>query len=1671
MSVFLMLTFLPSMLPVNYVFASNNGPTAPEATSFEPVDATDMVNLSTGDLSYVMPLLNIPSPEGGYPLSLSYHAGIAMDQEASWVGLGWSLNPGAINRNVSGLPDDWKEGTKADVIYNIGGESKQKNFSASVGWGNAGSIGLYISSSSNRAFGGEGSYSSSTDFGVSGSLGGLGGRVGTNGVGINFDIVKAIAVQAVNADTGAASEVFLKGHNKTLFTVGIDANFKTGSVTGSISKNGIGISLGTNYGSLNIGQGSIGLYGNNALSTNLNLEITGFTLMIPFYNVASISYSERKTKYWVYDRLGYDGIGSLYADNLAFRNNNDDLWFANHFDSYESTYEHNKVNQLKTNNYAFISYDDYMVSGQGISGEMSPKILEAGALKNKYQKIEVNSEGNLKSGIEFYIPTSNFQKGLSKLNNNIHFYFENFYASYLESEIDSWDLVSNFGSLQDLKEYQPNNNFNSISPNGKSNYNAITKQAYKGNFVETYTNQELNSGFPLGFIESSSKGFFRNNHVGKKTNDGIGAFKITTIDGKTYHYSLPVYQKEKFSRSAGLEEDIYQEFYEEQSLDSYATHWLLTAVTGPDYIDLNDNHKVDNNDYGYWVNFEYGKWSDGYSWRNPAGNLDYNDSEKTKSYQWGIKEIYYLNKINTRTHSAFFIKEVRKDNYSTGIHIGQSRTNMKIFSHPILGYQTGNVLKGNDGYYLKGAYQNLKFGNYYSAINARANVDDYYYISTSSSHKTLKLNKILLYKNENIPNDIINQNVNETTGTLTADIFIKEELNWDFNDGNVTTEPTKIIKDVQYSGEFYQNVLDVNDVDFSSIKAQSSKIIDFGYSYELFDEVPNAVTGRLTLKHLGNNGKNGVSLIPPYYFDYQSATYSRNFDDWGYNTGTQAGSLKKIRTPTGADIDVIYEEDDYHQEIIPTRRVFDHKLQFNFSIVNNKLQIIVEDEQGSDKNINFNDFFETGKTDLDLWTCYVKDYFSGGCNTRSATIDIPKVEVDVISVDINSITLETNISYTEDNNGGLNELLNNSPFGLEHHTNMIRIDKLRNECESPDGCINVTPRLVMEYYLYGNKDIQDVNGGGIRVKSIKTSNVVGKVYSTNYYYNHPNFNKNKGDINYRSSGVTSYAPAKYIKEVKYINELPSPYVIYEYVTLEKTGNNKFNGKTQYQFKVLNNLIDNATEFSIGDMLKISKLQDDTSQITLDNVGETINGSYNKFVLEDNLASIGSLLKVNSFNEYGQLMKTTENNYKSNLEKEQGIIEESFTTTKMLNDDNDFTVNFTTSSKIKYPNVIESIKTSEGGIVKTGYNDVYDFNTGQVIETRSTNSRDEEVKSVSVPAYTRYSAMGSKVDNHTNKNMLSQQAMSKSYIKENGQWSIVGIGISTWQPSDTTNVWRKHKTYTWDGESNSEGLLTNYQDSNDDGFNWSDPEAVQPDDWKQLSETTLYNNYSMPLEIKDINGNKASTKMGDKDSKIYSTGNAAYDQMFYSGSEDLAVTTESGGVAKDMGYYDNSIFHTGKSSLRISSGQTAYTVAVKDTTERAYKVSLWAKKGTYTSTRVKVGTSNIPYNDAEIVIAGDWVQLNFYFTLNSDQTVSVTSNGSDVYVDDFRLHPVTSTITSYVYNEWDELTHIIGANNMATKYKYDSMGRLKETFTEAADFNGADSGGFIRISENNYTYKY
>src|ERR1700748_1872279 len=101
------------ILPATRSFALTTGPSQPEVQSFEPVGTTQMVDLFSGDFTYNIPLMDIE----GYPVNIAYHSGANIEQEASWVSLGWIINPGDIGRNVRGMPDDFSGDTLVKKLH------------------------------------------------------------------------------------------------------------------------------------------------------------------------------------------------------------------------------------------------------------------------------------------------------------------------------------------------------------------------------------------------------------------------------------------------------------------------------------------------------------------------------------------------------------------------------------------------------------------------------------------------------------------------------------------------------------------------------------------------------------------------------------------------------------------------------------------------------------------------------------------------------------------------------------------------------------------------------------------------------------------------------------------------------------------------------------------------------------------------------------------------------------------------------------------------------------------------------------------------------------------------------------------------------------------------------------------------------------------------------------------------------------------------------------------------------------------------------------------------------------------------------------------------------------------------------------------------------------------
>ncbi|RUT71314.1 hypothetical protein D0817_05410 [Flavobacterium cupreum] len=888
------------------------------------------------------------------------------------------------------------------------------------------------------------------------------------------------------------------------------------------------------------------------------------------------------------------------------------------------------------------------------------------------------------------------------------------------------------------------------------------------------------------------------------------------------------------------------------------------------------------------------------------------------------------------------------------------------------GVRSRNLIVGKNGYkYYDGFYE----------LNVPVSSPPaYWYMDAQwgqfikfNTHKSLRLSKILLLKNEN-------SNLSKSAGTPTPSNFkgqIKfvdffHEVNL-FN-GAAYRNNTVVGANKTWYGEYYNNVYDSQDLSGKDLEQKAIKTIIFDYALNtnsLAKNAPNLEStnyGRLTLNSVQFLGKESSKIIPPYKFSYiNTANYDASKEDnWGYyKDNPSMWSLNKIITPLGAEISITYESDDFDKEAVSAQ----------------------------------------------------------------------------------STVLSTS----------------------------------------------------------------DKNSGGIRVReiSVKENSVVKS--SIKYFYNIPGFAENKGDINYKSSGITSYMPSKTFKEVKYLSELPSPGVLYEYVTVKNySTDNKLGSVQEYNFNVLTpDIASVATSLKIPNILEIEKLQN--SPWGGASNGESYDLNFSRFSIKDMTATIGRLKQVKTFNNVGQLLFKTQNSYKDISNIRQGISEETFSIYKRVNDNSNLTYRLGSTSKIRFPNILESTSVAQGGYTATTFIDKLNFLTGEVLESHSTSSTGKSIMSKTIPAHIKYPKMGSKADDITYKNMLSQTAANYSYILNNGIWKETSVGITTWNnvwaykditgsvaepTADKEKIWRKHKSYIWNGPKDPDGVATGYVSTNDtdDGFIWDLPAGVgvnvaQPSQWKQISETTLYDHFSAPLEMKDINGNYSSSKKGDNDSKIITTGNARYGEMFFAGAENISGTENTSapstnwleqGLQMINARRSTTYFHTGKRSIEATN-TSSFGVLLSGTLINGipqhkagkYKVSVWVEKTNADKAQLKVNGTVVNFM-ANSPSAGNWILKTAYIDVPSGNcTVYLSSNDTTtVYFDDLMLRPLASSIAGYVYNEWDELTYIIGNNGLATRFEYDKAGRLIKTYSEIIDDlpNGI-TGGFKLVKSNTYNNKY
>ena len=1600
-----LLIFFPTLVPIN-LFASNNGPKSPEAASFEPVDATDMVNLITGQYSYVLPLLNVPSPEGGYPLALSYHAGIAIDQESSWTGLGWNVNPGAIDRNVNGYPDDYNSSHLNEYFYDSGGTINR--YALSIGYDGYGvSAGLGFNWGSDQALSGSvsigivgvGSIDFSDKEGVNASVNVLSINYEGLSAGINYSTRDKWSGNVGYSDNQGGFNISTNG---TLSMNGGGVGISI-STSGSVSLSALGVNLASSgSGDHSISVGGIGMNTsfNNTMKQgdyNTSQSSSNYFLPIPTpVGFFSLSFGKQTFKYWmsknennsvsgpIYFNSGVQNITTTYQVWVPLNNHEltDGHWetrtrttATNGFMDINETpilnNELSKESKLINNNIDFPSYDNYNIQAQGISGSMSPTLYENGALFGLSGK--ENKDG-YKLNYSTQITSTSPIPDNAKFDNKPNFYLDNEISSYLNTNVSNALFNSSSSNANILNHYT----------SGVENAAKLRRKT--STFVEYYTNNEIiNNSATLkqnGYLKENVSGFDRS----IMPKNGIGAFKITAVDGKTYHYSLPVYNHEIITRTFGtiLERPNESEsYFEKRQLEPFATHWLLTVVTGPDYVDNGDGIAGEG-DLGYWVSFEYGKWTDSYIWKAPYKKETIIDDSNPAIKTWirGRKQLYYLDKVKTRTHTALFIKSERTDAPSE---------NWAYFSVN----------------HLEGAGPS---GNPY--------VDRF----TVPSQKQLQLDKIILLKNQD-------NTVDKTSGT-------------DSNQKVIIGYPNseKSYETAKYN--IYDNIFDSND-NWQGCISKAVKIIDFSYDTSL---VPG--DNRLTLKSINFKGKSGSSVLPPYQFDYINDTNTFNIDNkdgWGYPLIPETFSLNKITTPQGGTINIGYETNKF------------------ISIVSQKLD------------------FSTANTTYFTADGVAKTISIGNSNNYPITVG------QVV-----------NINYLKNRTIPHSEIIRDAYNGPGHISAIL--PGVGNYQVVFDGPITTTSTVLCCGFSgsYGTSlsvsiDLNSIPyaGGGPRVANLKVSDGINN-YITSYKYG-----QNEDGI-----GYVSYVPysQNVAKEVPYSSELPAPRVMYEYVTIRSNKEGfASEGKIRYKFNVMKSKDLNKIKY--GDFYEI--VENKLPMVVNTSSTTPVDVNVSQFTVKDNLASIGQLLEVATYNNQGQQLSKISNTYFGMADNisNMGVSQESYQTYKTI----DYITNTATvkdkwiinsSTRIKYPNIIKSSTEQKNGYTYTTDFLDYDLISGVAKETHSVSSDGQSFKTKVVPAYLKYPEMGSKVDNINNKNMLSQTAANYSFIldKITSIWKETGVGITTWSniwsykdiagTSDTPSlanekIWRKHKSYVWNGVKDNNGIFTNFNSTNnsDDGFDWTVGVGSQPAQWKQLSETTLYDHFSRSLEMKDINGNYASTKMGDKDSKVVAAGNAGYSEMFYAGAENLTTNTlwlEPEVSLSSATQQNETYFHTGKKSVATTSS-SQFGILMQSGQHRSgkYKVSVWIKKDNAAKAQLKVNGLAIPFV-ADNIVAADW-QLKtayIYVPIGSYSIYLNSSDTSTVYYDDLMVRPVASSINGYVYNEWDELTHIIGNNGLATRFEYDAAGRLIKTYAEVIDDPENNIiGGFKLSKTNKYNNKY
>ncbi|QJB42201.1 hypothetical protein HF324_31925 [Chitinophaga oryzae] len=682
---FLSLIVMETVLPLR-ALALTSGPVQPEHTQFSPYGANDMVDLFTGGFKYNIPLLDVD----GYPINLNYVSGAGMDDEASWVGLGWNLNVGAINRQLRGLPDDMggdqimtEHYTKPKISYGGRGTVRMEVFGGNI-IKLGGSVSVGVFSDNYLGMGAE--------FGANAGLGLQLMNSGMLSGGLNMNVgVNSNTNSGVSTETGLSLDAnFLKGYRGNI-SVGYSASLSYNTREGIKE-----LTLGTSF---TVGKNDFGpkrIYGYNTPpfnpKVNIGYKSTNGSFSLDFgpngWGIFSgFGLTGYKTKSEVLDAVKKTkAYGFLYADKGT--NVQEAVM------DFQREKENPVIPNLPNLPLPIATPDVFSYTNQAGSGQFRLNRGNAGVMFDNYAtdvasnnslSMEYGAGAYFHGGIAFYdqqitnttskwkrdnafLPVSDYKlTGTDSTEEQAYFKVmgeqtaedAGFTAKIKGSEVVSVPL-RNRTALGQLKDKQGNATpvSGELKKTGRQMRNTVVSYMTAGELSRTKNRPSLQS-FPLLTPSSGIPSCGPTNPVnmsrviGYRKPHHIGEITVTEPDGKRAVYGVPVYniRQDEYTFAVnpqnkpdtgislipvemdgenGFKHNYGRDyFYQRDSQPAYAASYLLTQLLSPDYVDLN-NDGITPDDPGTAIKFNYSRLPDTYKWRTPveAGKAQYSRGQQ-----------------------------------------------------------------------------------------------------------------------------------------------------------------------------------------------------------------------------------------------------------------------------------------------------------------------------------------------------------------------------------------------------------------------------------------------------------------------------------------------------------------------------------------------------------------------------------------------------------------------------------------------------------------------------------------------------------------------------------------------------------------------------------------------------------------------------------------------------------------------------------------------------------------------------------------------------------------------------------------------------------------------------------------------------------------------------------